>query len=665
MKLIRVGTAVVNQIPLAWSRNLNNILSAIEEARRQGVTLLSFPELAIPGYCCEDAFYSLNTIERSWACLKEIVAASEGMIISIGLPTIYHNGLFNTACTIADGKILGLTAKRYLAGDGIYYEPRWFRAWPQGHVATIKVDGEEILIGDLSFDIGGVRIGYEICEDAWVADRPGAALSLGGVDIIINPSGSHFAFDKFEIRKRLVLEGSRAFGVVYLYSNLVGNEAGRMIFDGGGLIASAGKIIAQGERFSFKDWSVTSAVVDVEAARMVRTRTHSFKPSFDNEHPVTFAESDFVYPEIEPVEPRLEVAEWEHSAHIKEEEFTRAVALALFDYMRKSWSSGFVISLSGGADSAACTVLCALMVELALKDLGRERFIEKLSYVSGIEACSSVEAIVGRLVTTAYQATRHSGDVTRDAAQAVADAVGAEHHEISIDGLVQQYTGLAEGALGRALTWERDDVTLQNIQARVRGPSVWMLANVKNALLLATSNRSEASVGYTTMDGDTCGGLSPIAGIDKDFLRQWLRWMERHGPLGSQPIPALGHINAQQPTAELRPQDAAQTDEGDLMPYDLLDAIERVAIGDKLSPVDVFKRMKTRYPQYTEAQLHTWVTRFFKLFARNQWKRERFAPSFHLDDKNLDPKTWCRWPILSSGFKEELAELDALITSHE
>ena len=76
--------------------------------------------------------------------------------------------------------------------------------------------------------------------------------------------------------------------------------------------------------------------------------------------------------------------------------------------------------------------------------------------------------------------------------------------------------------LGRKLTWETDDLALQNIQARVRGPNVWLLANVKNALLLSTSNRSEAAVGYATMDGDTCGGLSPIAGIDKAFLLRWL-----------------------------------------------------------------------------------------------------------------------------------------------
>ena len=216
---------------------------------------------------------------------------------------------------------------------------------------------------------------------------------------------------------------------------------------------------------------------------------------------------------------------------------------------------------------------------------------------------------------------------------------------------------MVEGGLGRELTWERDDIALQNIQARVRSPGIWMLANLNGALLLATSNRSEAAVGYATMDGDTSGGLSPIAGIDKAWLRSWLVWMEHGGPAGFGPIPALRAVNVQAPTAELRPQESHQTDEADLMPYPLLDAIERAAIRDKQSPLEVYQHMRFHFPQYEARQLRAWVERFFTLWCRNQWKRERYAPSFHLDDENLDPKTWCRFPILSGGFQVELEEL--------
>ena len=177
--------------------------------------------------------------------------------------------------------------------------------------------------------------------------------------------------------------------------------------------------------------------------------------------------------------------------------------------------------------------------------------------------------------------------------------------------------------LQRQLTWDRDDLALQNIQARVRSPGVWMVANLNQALLLATSNRSEAAVGYATMDGDTSGGLSPLTGIDKAFLRHWLVWMERVGPEPFGPMPALSRVNAQQPTAELRPPGAEQTDEKDLMPYDVLDAIERLAIRDKQTPLEVFEHTRVDFPHVPWRELARWVIRFFRLWCRNQWKRER------------------------------------------
>ena len=262
------------------------------------------------------------------------------------------------------------------------------------------------------------------------------------------------------------------------------------------------------------------------------------------------------------------------------------------------------------------------------------------------------------MITTVYQSTRHSGEVTRKAAETVAEAFNATHHEWSVDGLVAEYTSLVETAVQQKLRWHQHDLALQNIQARARAPGIWMMANIENKLLLATSNRSEAAVGYTTMDGDTCGGLSPIAGIDKAFLRRWLQWMEREGPVELQPVSELQVINAQVPTAELRPTEQGQTDEEDLMPYPVLDAIEKLAIRDKLSPVEVAQQMRVVFPNSERTTIGQWVRRFFELWSRNQWKRERFAPSFHIDDENLDPKTWCRYPILSGGFRLELAALD-------
>ncbi|MDZ4821253.1 MAG: NAD(+) synthase [Planctomycetota bacterium] len=669
MQLIKVGAAVLNQTPLAWDANQAHILAAIEQARQQNVSILCLPELCITGYGCEDAFLSPNTRRMAWQVLETIVPATKGMIVSVGLPLLHNNALYNTACLLVDGRIVGFTAKRFLAGDGIHYEPRWFKPWPAGRQAVYSDGAHEYPLGDIYFDCGGVKIGFEICEDAWVANRPGNALALEGVDIILNPSASHFAFGKTKVRERFVLEGSRAFGVSYIYTNLVGNEAGRAIYDGGAMIAAAGKMIAVGPRFSYADVSLTTAVIDIDATRMARAASSSFEPSL-TEDPEDCVRVPFSFPRQGIEKRAIDSGDWETGSHVKEEEFTRAVSLALFDYLRKSRSQGFVVSISGGADSAAVSCLCAMLVKLAIQEIGVTALCEKLSYISAVRelassaseqidtaGASSENQIVRALLTTVYQATRNSSEVTRNAACDVATAIGADFLEFDIESIVQQYIATVQQALGRELSWKTDDVALQNIQARARSPGVWMLANVRSALLLSTSNRSEAAVGYATMDGDTSGGLSPIAGIDKAYLRRWLVWLEKHGPEGIGPIPALKSVNVQAPTAELRPSESKQTDEADLMPYELLDAIERAAIRDKQNPLEVYQHMQTQFSQHTAHQLHIWVERFFLLWCRNQWKRERYAPSFHLDDENLDPKTWCRFPILSGGFQRELAEL--------
>ncbi|MGD9127402.1 MAG: NAD(+) synthase [Planctomycetia bacterium] len=659
MRLIRVATVAINQTPMDWDGNLENILAAIEKARAGGASIVCMPELCTTGYGCEDAFFSSDVQQRAVDSLLEIIPHTTGMAVSVGLPLMHNGVLYNCVAMVVDQKLLGLVAKRNLAGDGIHYEPRWFKAWPEGKTADILIGETTYPIGDLIFDLDGVRIGFEICEDAWVAGRPARTLVEAAVDLILNPSASHFAFGKQETRRRLVQESSRSFGAGYIYANLLGNEAGRVIYDGGTLIAERGKLLAEGKRFAMTDRTVTFATLDINATRMERMRSVNVQPG-NGPTPKIVPSVGFHFPEQKPTASTSAQPTWETGNRVKEEEFARAVALGLFDYLRKSYSHGFVVSLSGGADSATVAILVHLAIRFGVDQLGLDGFLKKLVYVLTLADVDHVDQITDRLLTTVYQSTRNSSQTTREAAAGIAKEIGARHLEFDVDPLVQAYIKLAAGGIGRELTWERDDLTLQNIQARARGPSVWMMANLDRALLLSTSNRSEAAVGYATMDGDTCGGLAPIAGIDKAFIRKWLVWIRDEGPSEVGPLPAADLIVRQQPTAELRPQESGQTDEDDLMPYELLDAVERAAIRDKLGPLDVFRQMQVQFPDYTFEQLRTWVERFFQLWARNQWKRERYAPSFHLDDENLDPKTWCRFPILSGGFKKELAELRAL-----
>jgi NAD+ synthase (glutamine-hydrolysing) len=645
-KLVRVAALCLNQTPLDFRGNLGRILVGLDEARRMGATLVCAPELCVSGYGSEDAFLWPSVSAHSLETLAQVIPATRGLVFALGLPLRFEERLYNVVALIADGALLGFAGKRHLAGDGVHYEPRWFTPWPRGlsteWVGDLSGFGRIVVpIGDYVFDVGGLRIGFEICEDAWVTERPGAELGGSRVDVILNPSASHFGFGKHAYRRTLVETGSSEFDCAYVYANLLGNEAGRCIYDGDGLIADGGRVVASGERFRFSDHNLVVHDLPI--------RVHD-RPAAGARPAVA---CQFDWPNLPPATDPPRAPSVGLGLLAKEEEFGRAVALGLFDYARKSRSRGYVVSLSGGADSAACALLVRLMVRLAIETRGLVQVQKDL----GQGDVETESELMRRVLTTAYQSTAHSGSVTRSAAKNLALALFAEHHEFDVEPIVQNYRALGEQALGRPLEFPGDDIALQNLQARARAPSVWLLANTKNALLVSTSNRSEAAVGYATMDGDTAGGLAPIAGIDKHYLRSWLVFMQAEGLAELGPTAALGAVNVQTPTAELRPPEYLQTDEADLMPYDVLNAAEAAFVVARGAPRDVLRALEDQFPEYDKKSLVQWTRRFFELFSRNQWKRERYAPSFHLDDRSLDPKSWCRFPILSGGFASDLEDL--------
>ena len=620
------SAATLNQLPLDWEGNRQRILNAIQQASSEGASLLCLPELCISGYGCEDQFLAPFTADKSWESLELIASEVSEMVTVVGLALPFEGSLYNVSAILAKGKIQALIPKQFLADDGVHYEPRWFKAWPRGQRKTYK----GIPLGDYRLHFAGITLGIEICQDAWEGERrPAYDLARRGVSVICNPTASHFAFGKAEIRKSLTLEGAKIINGAYIFANLLGNEAGRIIFDGDAYIAHDGSIVAQTPRFSYQDFTLVSHEMTIDKREESGDDVVAFEIHIPETHSIKTSE----------------VPAWEKADQKKENEFSRAVALGLFDYLRKSRSQGWVLSLSGGADSSAIASLCALSIQYATAELGWEGLKKTLSYIP----LTTQDRAMADLLTTIYQGTVNSSQNTRDSARELAEWIGTQHYVIEIDSIVDGYRDLIEGAIGRPLTWEQDDITLQNVQARVRAPSAWMLANIKNALLLATSNRSEASVGYATMDGDTSGSISPIAGIDKSFVRTWLLWLEEQGFKG------LHLVNSLEPSAELRPLSEKQVDEEDLMPYPILNTIERLAFYDLLSPHACLEEVNKRYGSvFAKEKLEEFVRRFFRLWARNQWKRERYAPGFHVDDYSLDPKSWLRFPILSAGLEKDI-----------
>jgi NAD+ synthase (glutamine-hydrolysing) len=631
---LKIGGATLNQTPIDWEGNKQNIIYALEYARLNDVQLLCLPEMCISGYGCEDLFLSDWLYEKAMQKLLELRAYCYDITVCLGLPLQFKGKNYNVTCLIQNTKIIGFYAKQFLANDGIFYEHRWFTPWERGKVESFEMieRGSSTFypLGDAIFELNflndvekKLKIGFEICEDAWrTNDRPAFYHKERGVDIIINPSASNFEFGKTQLRENLVVISSQKFDCVYLYANLLGNESGKVIFDGEIIIAQKGNLIAKNTLLSFQNFNLTAATIDFEN----KQNTKSF-----------IAKNTFISKELE---------------------LRDALSLALFDYLRKSKSKGFVLSLSGGADSSCCAVLVAEMVKKGIEELGISYFLSKANLIgllsepihTDIEKQST--EIISKILTCVYQGTKNSSEPTFISAKKLANSIGSTFYDWKIDVDVHNFVSKIEICLDQDLTWETHDLALQNIQARTRSPAIWMLANLKNALLLTTSNRSEGDVGYCTMDGDTSGSIAPIAGVDKSFIKDWLIWAEHN--LG---YDGLQYVNHLEPSAELRPLEKVQKDEDDLMPYFILNEIEKLAIRQWKSPVEVYTILKSQ--NLLEASLlKKYIKKFYQLWSRNQWKRERLAPSFHLDLHNVDPRSWCRFPILSGGFEEELVALD-------
>jgi NAD+ synthase (glutamine-hydrolysing) len=625
MKLC-LGAASLNQTPLDWEGNRYKILEAIEKASNEEVSILCLPELCISGYGCEDFFLFPSVSLQSWKLLESILPACKVDIVLIGLPVILSGSTYNCCAVVVKKKIVGIVAKRNLPNSGVHYEPRWFKPFPKGEVTEFN----GIPFGDILFETGKLRFGIEICEDAWVVDRPAIELQRYGVNIIFNPSASHFARNKIAVRRQIAQESSRRYNAIFVYANLLGCESGRTVYDGDSRIVIGGEIIAEATRFSFQSSTLTTAIVDVN--QTIADQIPQSKVLAINNQKNLVKINDFTFSILNKP---ITIKKYQTEEDIYTE-FTDVASLGLFDYLRKSRSKGYIVSLSGGADSAAVIVLAYLSLIKAYNKHGLNYLKTELSLPKHVV---DIATLFKYCITSVYQATDNSSSTTFNVATQIANMVGSTHYNFDISPIVAKYIDIVEKSIGKSLSWEENDLALQNIQARVRSPSAWMLANVSNSLLLATGNRSEILTGYMTMDGDTSGGFSPIAGVDKFFILNWLIWLQTYDVK----FAPLKSVTDQQPTAELRP--TKQTDEADLMPYKVLAKIERYVILQRMDFKIVLENMIAEFSaEYDVNEIEAWIKRFYNLLKTSQWKRERLAIGLHLDEFSADSRTWLRYP---------------------
>lgn len=675
-RFAHVAAASLNQTVGDWQGNRRRILAAIDEARDRGARLLALPEMCIPGYSLGDRLLMRDTLERSWQMLREIQAASQDMVVVVGLPVRHRGVLFNAVAVVADGELAGLTAKENLAIGDVQYENRWYQGWTHGRVEDFECpDGGLVPIGHLVFHAPGLgTFGVEVCEDGWKGLRPGSIQALAGAQLLLNLSASWFTVGKHAIRRRMVTQVSTEDHCVYLYTSLLGCDATRLVFDGSVFIACDGRVEAEADRFAFdREFVMVDRVVDIEALMRVRMEEGSWRQQvegleggrYGNLPRTVCLEGDFATDRVpearDPywlrgtqeasLDPSLdwlvEAGRIPRAPSVRDLphlELELALALGLREYLHKCGIPGVALALSGGRDSTMCALL-----------------LHRMFHYDHGDDDDPLPEVIGRRLVTAYMATAHSSQATRDAAAAVAEEIGSRHLDLDIQQAFELYRGLAGQITGQRATWQEPewDIPLQNVQARLRGALIWMVANIERFLLVSTSNKSEAAVGYATMDGDTSGGIAPIADVPKSLVIAWLHWAARFH--GYDSIEAVTSVPA---SAELRPLEMAQTDEDDLMPFRVLDELMYHFVQHGRSPLEIFQvlwpSMREVYDDDPVA-FATHIRRFVTLLCHAQWKRERFAISFRVTAFDLDPKTGFRFPPVQAPFTEELAALDAWV----
>jgi len=550
MRRLRVALGQINPTVGDFERNVRMIVEAIERARALGASVVAFPELAITGYPPEDLLFKPAFIEANLRALDEVTRASRGLSVVVGFVD-KRDDIFNAAAVLHDGVRAGVYHKQYLPNYGVFDENRYFQA------------GTETLV----FTAGDTTFAVNVCEDIWYPAGPTAVQALAGAELIVNINGSPYHAGKARFREQLVSTRAVDDLVCVAYVNMVGGQD-ELVFDGASMVVNEhGECLARGRLFE-EDLVVSDLDLDaVFRARLHDSRRRKEKLVARETATTRVSLPPLPAPEAPPLPPR------EVPALAPVEEVFEALVLGTRDYVRKNGFKRVVVGLSGGIDSS-------LVAAVAVEALGREN-------------------VAGVGMPSAYSSTG-----TRRDAQRLAKTLGIEFLTIPITRLLNAY----KRALGKAFKGMKEDVTEENIQARIRGNLLMALSNKFGWLVLTTGNKSEYSVGYTTLYGDMAGGFAVIKDVPKMLVYEVARHVNTRA--GRAVIPETVFTRA--PSAELRPN---QTDQDTLPPYDLLDRILEGYVEEDQGVNDLIARS---FPPDT-------VRRVVSMVDANEYKR-RQAP---------------------------------------
>ncbi|GDX23073.1 NAD+ synthase [Actinomycetes bacterium] len=503
---IRIGLAQVNPTVGDLSGNRELILKFARHAKSGGAHIVLFPEMVLTGYPVEDLAMRTSFRDGSRCAINELALALaesefEDLVSVVGYLDESDNGSpQNAIAIIYRGEIKARYIKHHLPNYGVFDE---FRNFTPGNKSLIA-------------RIGGIDIGFAICEDIWQDGGPVAELAHRGAGLLLVPNGSPFEKAKDDQRFELASRRAREVGAPLVYVNMVGGQDD-LVFDGDSIVVDAnGKLLARSPQFV-----EGLMLVDIDA------RIGSATPDIlISDIPIPKYEKLKVG-KVDPLDTYGEI--WE------------ALVLGLKDYVTKNGFKSVALGLSGGIDSALVAVI-------------------------------AVDALGPQAVHAIALPSRYSSTHSLEDALALALNTGLNYRVISIEPMVAAYLN----------SINLDGLAEENLQARVRGTTLMGLSNQEGHLILATGNKSELAVGYSTLYGDAVGGFAPIKDIFKVDVWNLAKWRNDQAIKNGETPPIPSNSISKEPSAELRP---GQKDSDSLPEYPILDQILAIYI-EKAGSVD-------------------------------------------------------------------------------
>jgi NAD+ synthase (glutamine-hydrolysing) len=505
---LRLALCQMNATVGDLAGNERKIADGIEQARAAGAQLVLFPELSLTGYPPEDLLLKEHFLRDARDALERLAAKTEGIIALVGFPERAED-VYNAIGVLAEGGVQGIYRKVFLPNYGVFDEQRYFQTGPGGAL----------------IDVGGVKIGLTICEDIWEPGPPASDEALAGAALIVNISASPYHEGKGRERERMMIQRARDNLCAVAFCALVGGQD-ELVFDGHSLVVDhEGEIVARAAQFKEE---LLIATIDPEGPHAVRLRDARQRPVVRRGlGDVTTLASLQLPPGAADAVPGGSIARLLEP----DAEVYAALVCGLHDYADKNGFGHVVLGLSGGIDSA-------------------------------LVACIAVDALGPERVSVAIMPSPYSSGETQGDAHRLAANLGVEALQLDIAPAMRAY----DETLAVPFAGREPDLTEENLQARIRGNLLMALSNKFGWLVLTTGNKSEMSVGYSTLYGDSAGGFAVIKDCPKTRVYALVR--HRNTVAERELVPAS--ILDRAPSAELRP---GQRDDDSLPPYEILDPI--------------------------------------------------------------------------------------------